>query len=101
MEWVIGVRGNCEGTINKNNIDSQWNKTCSEKIKFFSLRGLGIEFLVCFLGGGWVNWQPLDSSSPPNATTIYPIRQLKLKCDNLRNKAWLLQLKEIWSFIQL
>jgi len=53
MEWVISVRGNCEGTrsIKIILIANETKQHVVKKSKF-SLWGLGIEFLVCFLGKG-------------------------------------------------
>ncbi len=52
MEWVISVKGNCKGTQSiKIILIANETKHVVKKSKF-SLRGLGIEFLVCFLGEG-------------------------------------------------
>jgi len=52
MEWVISVRGNCEGTqsIKKLMIADETKHVVKKSI--FSFWGLRIEFLVCFLGEG-------------------------------------------------
>jgi hypothetical protein len=53
MEWVITVRGNCKGTQSiKKILIANETKQHAMKKSICSLWGLGIEFLVCFLGEG-------------------------------------------------